>query len=223
MALETRTTSNTTYLQLDFGKKAMYIYSKEEKDGFEKYTSSKGNVSYRKYVTAVSGYIVNAYFREGNFNDEFVLVFEDEGERFSIQIGITDSIFSSLARSILNIDVSKRVRFSVYESRGEGDKTYFGLSLTYPEQLDKDGKAEFVEWGDELPKGKQLRNGKWDFSEANDEAYGRVEEFIKNNNFENSYKSDNVEKEEEKETTKKEEKSSKKTKSVEVEEDDLPF
>ena len=49
--------------------------------------------------------------------------------------------------------------------------------------MDENGKSKLIEWGEELPKGKQLRNGKWDFSEAQDEAYGRVEDFIKDNDF----------------------------------------
>lgn len=185
MAIETRTESGgTTYLQLDFGKKSMYIYSGEEKEGFEKHTSAKGKETYRQYVNAISGKITSAYFREGNFGSEFVLVFTDENGRYSIQMGIEDSIFQNLARSIKNIDVSKTVRFAVYGSKSKtSDKTYFSLSLSYPDDIDSEGKAKLIEWGDELPSGKQLRNGKWDFSEANDEAYGRVDEFVKENSF----------------------------------------
>ena len=185
MAIETRSGSaGTTYLQLDFGKKSMYIYSPDEKEGFEKHTTAKGKVSYRQYVNAISGKLTSAYFREGNFGSEFVLIFTDEDGRYSLQMGIEDSIFQNLARSISNIDVSKNLRFSVYETRSKtSDKTYFSLSISYPDDLDENGKAKLVEWGDELPSAKQLRNGKWDFSEVNDEAYGRVEEFIKANDF----------------------------------------
>ena len=43
------------YLQLEFGSGKFYSYSKEEKEGFEKHTSSKGNVSYRKYYDRIEG------------------------------------------------------------------------------------------------------------------------------------------------------------------------
>lgn len=43
------------YLQLEFGSGKFYSYSKEEKDGYEKHTSSKGNVSYRKYYDRIEG------------------------------------------------------------------------------------------------------------------------------------------------------------------------
>ena len=224
MALETRTKSDTTYLQLDYGRKSMYIYSGEEKEGFEKHTSSTGKVSYRQYVNAVSGKITNAYFRDGNFGGtEFVLIFTDEDGKYSVQMGVEDSVFQGLARNIKNVDASQVVRLSIYESKSKtSDKTYFGVSLSYPEKLDKDGKATLVEWGEELPQGKQLRNGKWDFSESNDEAYGRAEEFIKNNGF------DKFEANSNETSTVKDEKpaSSKNSKNTNVEDEDdenLPF
>ena len=222
MAIETRTGSGgTTYLQLDFGKKSMYIYSGEEKEGFEKHTSAKGKETYRQYVNAISGKITSAYFRDGSFGPEFVLIFTDEDGRYSVQMGIEDSIFQNLARSIKNIDVSKTVRFSVYGTKSKtSDKVYFSLSLSYPEDLDSEGKPTLIEWGEELPAGKQLRNGKWDFSEANDEAYGRVEEFIKSNSFDTQTNTQVETPKEEKPVKNKKEKTKPDT---EEDDDDLPF
>ena len=132
MALEEKSNNGgTTYLQLDYGKKSMYIYSPDEKDGYEKHTSNSGKVTYRKYVNAVTGKVTGAYFRDNNFGGtNFNLVFEDGDEKYSVQMSIDDSVFSNLARSIKNIDVSKDLRFSVYESKSKtSDKTYFGLSV----------------------------------------------------------------------------------------------
>lgn len=195
MALETRTNTGMTYLQLDYGKKSMYIYSPDEKEGYEKHKSSSGKVTYRKYVNAVSGKVDGAYFRDNNFGGkDFILVLKDGDEKYSVQMSIDDSVFTNVARSIKNVDVSKELRFSVYESRSKtSDKTYFGTSLSYPKELDSEGKAKLVEWGEELPKGKQLRNGKWDFTESQDEAYGRVEDFIKANGFDVNFKNDSTE------------------------------
>ena len=39
----------TRYLQLDWKSSNLYEYSKTEKEDFKEETSSKGNVSYRKY------------------------------------------------------------------------------------------------------------------------------------------------------------------------------
>lgn len=220
MAIETKTGgSATTYLQLDFGKKSMYIYNGEEKEGFEKHTTSTGKVSYRKYINAVSGKITGAYFRDGNFGGtEFVLVFTDEDGKYAVQMGVEESVFQALARSITNIDVSKKVRMAIYESRGNNGKSYFGMSLSYPEDVDSEGKAKFVEWGEELPKAKQLRNGKWDFAAVNDEAYGRVEDFIKANSFD-KFEANNSQTE----TEQKPKDNKAKESANDVDDDDLPF
>ena len=37
---------NKNYLQLEFGSGLFFDYSKEEKQGYDKHTSTKGNVSY---------------------------------------------------------------------------------------------------------------------------------------------------------------------------------
>lgn len=219
MALETRSNGNTTYLQIDYGKKSMYIYSGEEKEGFEKHTSDKGRVTYRKYISAVSGHIVATYFRDGNFGPELTMIFEDEDGRYSLSMGIDSSVFMNIARSVENIDIDNVVRLAIYESKSDNGKSYFGTSLSYPEIPGDNGKPKLVEWGDELPKGKQLRTGKWDFSEAQDEAYSRFERFIEKSDFENkSNRSTAEEKQEEKpvKTTKA------KAKQTE-EEPDLPF
>ena len=197
MGIETRKTGNTTYLQLDYGKKMMYIYSKDEKEGYEPHTSSTGTKSHRKYVNAVSGKITGAYFRDSKFGGrEFVIVFSDKDEKYSFSIGTEDSVFQNIARSIDNLDINNVVRFSIYESKSKSsDKVYFGTSLSYPEILDENGKATLVKWGEELPEGKKLRSGKWDFTATNDEAYARVEDFINKNsevfnNFSNQSKND---------------------------------
>ena len=197
MGIETRKTGNTTYLQLDYGKKMMYIYSKDEKEGYEPHTSSTGIKSYRKYVNAVSGKITGAYFRYSKLGGrEFVMVFSDNDEKYSFSIGTEDSVFQNIARSIDNLDTNNVVRLSIYESRSKSsDKVYFGTSLSYPEILDENGKPTLVKWGEELPEGKKLRSGKWDFTATNDEAYARVEDFINKNseifnNFSNQSKND---------------------------------
>ena len=149
------------------------------------------------------------------------MVFEDEGLRYSISFGIDSSVFSSIARSIENVDINKKVRLSIYESKSKTNgKSYFGVSLSYPDVPGDNGKAALVEWGEELPTGKQLRTGKWDFSEAQDEAYSRFERFIIKSDFDNRpQKQEEQEVVEEKPTTKK---ATKKVTEPE-DEDDLPF
>lgn len=187
MAIETNNGASTTYLGIDFGKKSMYIYSKDPQEGYEKHVNSTGRETYRKYVNAVSGKIVNAYFRDNNFGGkDFMMVFEDDGERYAVPMEIESSAFQNIARSIENIETDKKVRLAIYNSKAENGKNYFGVSLSYPDIM-VDGKAKLVTWGEELPRGKKLRTGKWDFSEATDEAYRRAEKFIEQNDFNSGF------------------------------------
>lgn len=184
MALEERRSGNTTYLNIDYGKKSIYLYSKEEQDGYEKHVSTKGNVSFRKYIAAISGHVVNMYFKDNNLGGTDVMItLQDGDERYTLPVDISSSVFSSIARLLPNLDISKKIRIAIYESKGSTGKSYVGVSVTYPDILNEEGKAQFVEWGDELPKPTKLRNGKWDFSKTMDEAYGRFEQFISESNF----------------------------------------
>lgn len=191
MALETKTTgSNTTYLNIDFGKKQLYINSLEEKDGFEKHTNSKGRVTYRQHISAVSGKIVGTYFRDSPVGKQLQMVFEDEGSKYSVGVGIDSAVFLAIGRTIKNVDVNNKVRLSIYPNPAkQGDKVYWGVSFSYPDIPGDNGKPTLVEWGDELPAWKQKRNGDWDSSDAEDEAYGRVEDFITKNGFDQQQQS----------------------------------
>jgi hypothetical protein len=173
----------TTYLQIDNASKRLYIYSKEPREGFVEHTNSKGNVSYRQYVNNVSGKIVRAYLVDGNYGQVFNLTLEDDGQRYVIQFPVTDSAFYALARSIKNIDVTKEVKFSLYESKSN-DKSYQAVLITYPNEKDSEGKEVKVEWGEELPKAtynEKLK--KWNFDDLQTEALTRAEDFIKENNL----------------------------------------
>lgn len=173
----------TTYLQIDNASKRLYIYSKEPREGFVEYTNSKGNVSYRQYVNNVSGKIVKAYLVDGNYGQVFNLTLEYNGQRYVIQFPVTDSAFYALARSIKNIDVTKEVKFSLYESKSN-DKSYQAVLITYPNEKDSEGKEVKVAWGEELPKAvynEKLK--KWIFDALQIEALTRAEDFIKENNL----------------------------------------
>ena len=220
----------TTYIQVDPSTKRMYIYSKEPKEGFVEYVSSKGNKSYRQYVNNVSGKIVRAGFFDGNFGQVFNLTVEDESNRYVIQFTVSDGSFYALARSIKNIDVSKEVKLSLYETKSN-DKSYQAVSISYPNEKDAEGKEVRVEWGEELPRAvynDKLK--KWNFDDLQTEVITRAEDFIKengldsyqnnkNNTEETSEKEEDPKKEETKPAAKKETA----TLVEEESEDDLPF
>jgi hypothetical protein len=67
------------YLQLEFGSGKFYSYSKEEKEGYAKHTSSKGNVSYRKYYDRVEGHLDGVAVVQTKFGEvlDFRFVYHD--------------------------------------------------------------------------------------------------------------------------------------------------
>lgn len=219
----------TTYIQVDPSTKRMYIYSKEPKEGFVEYVSSKGNKSYRQYVNNVSGKIVRAGFFDGNFGQVFNLTIEDESNRYVIQFTVSDGSFYALARSIKNIDVSKEVKLSLYETKSN-DKSYQSVSISYPNEKDAEGKEVRVEWGEELPRAvynDKLK--KWNFDDLQTEAITRAEDFIKENGLNYYQNNNNTEETSEKEEApkKKETKPAAKKETTtlveEESEEDLPF
>lgn len=57
------------YLKIDYSTAKVFEYSKEEKEGYEKHTSEKGNVSYRKYYPrGVYGVLRGVTIREVEFS-----------------------------------------------------------------------------------------------------------------------------------------------------------
>lgn len=82
---------NKNYLQLEFGTGLFFIYSKDEKQGYDKHTSSKANVSYRKYFKdGVSGVLESASIHEGNFGNDISLTLKDGNEIYYVPVGIAD-------------------------------------------------------------------------------------------------------------------------------------
>lgn len=188
MPIETRNNGERpTYLQFDYGRTSLYIYSSEQLDGYEKHTNKNGKVTFRRYITAVSGKVSGAYFRDNNFGGkDFVLSLTDsEGARFNILSDISGSLFTQIARNLPNIDVEKEIRIAVYPNEYNG-KTYVGVSVSYPGEIDENGKSVLVKWSEIAPP-RQLKSGKWDFTEQQDDTYVKAEEFIKNNGFDQQF------------------------------------
>lgn len=91
------------------------------------------------------------------------------------------------------------------------------VGISYPDVLNDDGKPTFVEWGEDYPPAKQLRSGKWDFTDVEEEAYIRAEKFIKDNEFDEKFESQKEDKGDEIEVDDEEQASEPKVI------DDLPF
>ena len=82
---------NKNYLQLDFSSGNFFSYSGQEKEGYEKHTSSKGNVSYRKwYKEGVSGKLGSVSIYEGKFGQQISMNIQNGNEVYYVPVEIAD-------------------------------------------------------------------------------------------------------------------------------------
>lgn len=138
------------YLELDFRSGSLYEFSSTEKEGYEKYTSSTGNVTYRRYVkTGVAGKLKAVYIsdQEG-FGMQLRVIVENPVDWFMIKIpvftsaGRMDSYLESLLAFLPNMDLGKEYRLFPYsgELEGKNGKTYTSRGFSVKEAtVDGDG------------------------------------------------------------------------------------
>jgi len=131
-------TINKNYLQLEFTTANFFEYSKEEKQGYDKHTSSKGNVSYRKYYKeGVSGVLESASIFEGKFGNQLSLNIKDGDEVYYVPVDIADqrgnvdTFAESLIKVLPKLNKGDKVTVKGYNFIPEG-YTYskIGISVT---------------------------------------------------------------------------------------------
>ena len=81
---------NKVYLQLEFSTGKIFEYSKEAKEGYEEYTSTKGKVSYRKYHRGVTGELDSVSIRDTQFGQEISVSLKQEGTVVYLTFGLMD-------------------------------------------------------------------------------------------------------------------------------------
>ena len=125
------------YLQLEFGSGHFFDYSKEEKDGYVKHTSTKGNVSYRKYFKdGVSGILESVSIYNGKFGQQISMNVKEGDEVYYLPIDIYDQskqVDNTYAESLIKLlpDTTKMLTF-----QGRHLNIPFrGLSPTYEKNL----------------------------------------------------------------------------------------
>lgn len=95
------------YLQLEFGSGLFFDYSKEEKDGYVKHTSVKGNVSYRKYFKdGVSGILESVSIYDGKFGQQISMNVREGDEIYYLPIDIYDQskqVDNTYAESLIKL------------------------------------------------------------------------------------------------------------------------
>lgn len=147
------------YLNLDRMKGSFYEYSKEEKEGFEKHVSTKGNESFRKYYDyGVEGVLESVGLYDGyNGNQEISINVLKDGESHACKLslkdqkGFVDSDFAEDVIKVLTV-LKKGMNLSVnpycfkpdgskYDKRGISFKSDgVKLERTLSNSYYKDGK-----------------------------------------------------------------------------------
>ena len=126
------------YLQLEFGSGLFFDYSKEEKQGYDKHTSTKGNVSYRKYYKdGVAGILESVSIYEGKFGNQISMNIKNGDDVYYVPVDIADQKgnVDTYAESLIKFlpQLSKGINLAVkgYNFIPEGDKySKIGISLS---------------------------------------------------------------------------------------------
>lgn len=128
---------NKNYLQLEFSTGLFFIYSKDEKQGYDKHTSSKGNVSYRKYFKdGVSGVLESVSIYDGKFGAQISMNIKDGNEIYYVPVdvadqrGNVDTYAESLIKFLPQLEKGMNVAVRAYNFTPEGEKyAKIGVSI----------------------------------------------------------------------------------------------
>ena len=126
------------YLQLEFGSGLFFDYSKEEKQGYDKHTSTKGNVSYRKYYKdGVTGVLESASIYEGKFGNQISLNIKNGDDIYYVPVDIADqkgnvdTYAESLIKFLPQLNKGISLTIKGYNFTPEGDKyAKIGISIS---------------------------------------------------------------------------------------------
>src|SRR5690606_29775096 len=120
---------NKNYLQLEFSTGLFFIYSKDEKQGYDKHTSSKGNVSYRKYFKdGISGVLESVSIYDGKFGAQISMNIKDGDEIYYAPVDVTDqrgnvdTYAESLIKLLPQLEKGMNVSIRGYNFKPEDNK-----------------------------------------------------------------------------------------------------
>jgi hypothetical protein len=126
------------YLQLEFGSGLFFDYSKEEKQGYEKHVSTKGNTSYRKYYKdGVSGILESVSIYEGKFGNQISMNIKNGDDVYYVPVDIADqkgnvdTYAESLIKFLPQLEKGMNVSVRGYNFIPEGDRySKIGISVS---------------------------------------------------------------------------------------------
>lgn len=76
------------FLKLEGSTGKFFEIQKEEKEGYEKFTSTTGRVSYRKHYKNIIGELVNTEIRDTDYGQKFQLAFKTEDNIVKLELNI---------------------------------------------------------------------------------------------------------------------------------------
>jgi len=124
------------YLQLEFGSGQFFDYSKDEKTGYDKHTSSTGNVSYRKYYKeGISGVLESASIYDGKFGKQISLNIKDGDNVYYVPVDIldqksnVDTYAESLTKVLYKLNKGQNINIKGWNFVPDGDK-YSKIGIT---------------------------------------------------------------------------------------------
>ena len=129
---------NKNYLQLEFNTGLFFIYSKDEKQGFDKHTSPKGNVSYRNYYKdGITGVLESVSIYEGKFGNQISLNIKNGNDVYYVPVDIADqkgnvdTYAESLIKFLPQLEKGMNIAVRGYNFTPEGDRyAKIGISVS---------------------------------------------------------------------------------------------
>lgn len=129
---------NKNYLQLEFSTGLFFIYSGEEKQGYDKHTSTKGNVSYRKYFKdGVTGVLESVSIFDGKFGKQISMTLKNGNDIYYLPVDISDqkgnvdTYAESLIKLLPKLEKGENLTVRGYNFTPEGDKySKIGISIS---------------------------------------------------------------------------------------------
>jgi len=125
------------YLQLEFGSGLFFEYSKDEKQGYDKHTSTQGNVSYRKYYKeGVSGVLESVSIYEGKFGNQISMNIKNGDDVYYVPVDIADqkgnvdTYAESLIKFLPQLEKGMNISVRGYNFTPDGEK-YAKIGISF--------------------------------------------------------------------------------------------
>lgn len=117
------------FLKVEGSTGKMFETIKEEKEGYEKYTSSTGKVSYRKHFKDVTGELLNTEIRDTDWGQRFGLTLKNGEITFKLEFNIysqdgnvENRYMESVVKLLPLLNKGETYTMSAYNFIPEGEK-----------------------------------------------------------------------------------------------------